>query len=126
MEDTLPASRVLSSQIPGYDGGEVDINETVEVMFPINVRKCLQLTCNACTIVAMRWFICIHLYSTYHYMQIKYMDWQVFMVESGPIALYTMASRNHFLKYPSSLFIGESPEPYSHIRKGETVSLCLL
>ena len=48
MEDTLPASRVLSSQIPGYDGGEVDTNETVEVMFPLNVRKCLQLTCNAC------------------------------------------------------------------------------
>ena len=40
-EDTLPASRVLSSQIPGYDGGEVDTNETVEVMFPINVRKCM-------------------------------------------------------------------------------------
>ena len=39
VEDTLPASRVLSSQIPGYDGGEVDTNETVEVMFPINVRK---------------------------------------------------------------------------------------
>ena len=45
MEDILLASRVLSSQIPGYDGGEVDTNETVEVMFPLNVRKCLQLTC---------------------------------------------------------------------------------
>ena len=40
-EDIFPATRVLSSQIPGYDGGEVDTNETVEVMFPINVRKCL-------------------------------------------------------------------------------------
>ena len=118
---------MLSSQIPGYDGGEVDTNKTVEVLFPINVRKCLQLTCNAYTIVATRWFVSIHLYSTCHYMQIKYMEWKVFMVESGPIiALYTMASRNHFLKYPSLLFIGESPEPYSHIRKGEAVPLCLL
>ena len=38
-EEFLPASRVLSSQIPGYDGGEVDTNETVEVMFPLNVRN---------------------------------------------------------------------------------------
>ena len=38
-EDSLLASHVLSSQIPGYDGGEVDTNETVKVMFPINVRK---------------------------------------------------------------------------------------
>ena len=48
MEDTLPASRVLASQIPGYDGGEVDTNETVEVMFPITVRKYLWSSCNAC------------------------------------------------------------------------------
>ena len=42
-EDTLLASCVLSSQILGYDGGEVDTNETVEVMFPINVRKYLHV-----------------------------------------------------------------------------------
>ena len=49
MEDTLPASCVLSSQIPGYDGGEVDTNETVEVMFPINVcKECMQLPRIAC------------------------------------------------------------------------------
>ena len=41
VEDTLPASRVISSPIPGYDGGEVDTSETVEVMFPLNVRKCI-------------------------------------------------------------------------------------
>ena len=40
-EDTHLASCVLSSQIPGYDGGEVDTNETVEVMFPINVSICM-------------------------------------------------------------------------------------
>lgn len=38
VEDTLAASLVLSSQIPGYDGGEVATNETVEIMFPVNVR----------------------------------------------------------------------------------------
>ena len=42
VEDTLPASRVLSSQIPGYDGREVDTKETVEVIFPVNVRMYLQ------------------------------------------------------------------------------------
>ena len=42
VEDTLPASRVLSSQIPGYDGEEVNTNETVEVIFPVNVRMYLQ------------------------------------------------------------------------------------
>ena len=35
--DTVPASLVLSSQIPGYDGRELDINETVELTFPIKV-----------------------------------------------------------------------------------------
>ena len=39
VEETLPASRVLSCQIPGYDGGEVDTNETVEMVFPIIVRR---------------------------------------------------------------------------------------
>ena len=55
-EDSLPASRVLSSQIPGYDGGEVDTNETVEVMFSINVRKYWYLwsPCNTC------YFYCQH------------------------------------------------------------------
>ena len=38
-EETFPASRVISSQILGYDGGEVDSNERVEVTFPVNVRK---------------------------------------------------------------------------------------
>ena len=37
-EETFPASRVISSQILGYDGGEVDSNEGVEVIFPVNVR----------------------------------------------------------------------------------------
>ena len=37
-EETFPASRVISSQILGYDGGEVDSNERVEVTFPVNVR----------------------------------------------------------------------------------------
>ena len=36
--DSLPASRVLSSQITGYHGSEVDSKETVELIFPINVR----------------------------------------------------------------------------------------
>ena len=36
-EETFPASRVISSQILGYDGGEVDSKEKVEVIFPVNV-----------------------------------------------------------------------------------------
>ena len=39
-EETFPASRVISSQILGYDGGEVDTKERVEVTFPVNVRMC--------------------------------------------------------------------------------------
>ena len=39
VKETLPVSRVFSSQIPGYDGGEVDTNETVEMVFPIIVRR---------------------------------------------------------------------------------------
>ena len=35
---TLPASLVLSSQIAGYSGGEVDSNATVGITFPIKVR----------------------------------------------------------------------------------------
>ena len=42
--ETSSASLVLSSQIPGYDGGEVDTNEKVELSFPIKVydelREC--------------------------------------------------------------------------------------
>ena len=34
---TLPASLVLSSQIAGYSGGEVDSNATVDITFPIKV-----------------------------------------------------------------------------------------
>jgi len=37
-EETFPASRVISSQILGYSGGEVDSNERAEVTFPVNVR----------------------------------------------------------------------------------------
>ena len=37
-EETFTASRVISSQILGYNGGEVDSNERVEVIFPVNVR----------------------------------------------------------------------------------------
>ena len=44
VEDTLPASHVLSSQIPGYDGREVDTKEKVELIFPVNVRMCLHVT----------------------------------------------------------------------------------
>ena len=40
-EEVSPASRVFSSQIPGYDGGEVDTNETVEIIFPLIVRMCI-------------------------------------------------------------------------------------
>ena len=57
-EYTLPASSVISSQIPGYDGREVDTNETVEVTFPIHVRKhALAHHTNACChiiVIAMR------------------------------------------------------------------------
>ena len=51
VEDTLPASCVLSSQIPGYDGGEVDTNETVEVMFPINVCKEMHVITSYCLLL---------------------------------------------------------------------------
>ena len=57
-EYTLPASSVISSQIPGYDGRELDTNETVEVTFPIHVRKhALAHHTNACChiiVIAMR------------------------------------------------------------------------
>ena len=36
---TLPASLVLSSQIAGYRGGEVDSNATVDITFPIKVYE---------------------------------------------------------------------------------------
>ena len=36
-EETLPASRVISSKILGYDGGEVNSNERVEAIFPVNI-----------------------------------------------------------------------------------------
>lgn len=36
-EQVFPASLVLSSQIPGYNGSKVDTKEKVEVTFPINV-----------------------------------------------------------------------------------------
>ena len=39
-EETLPASRVISSQILGYDGREVDSKERVEVTFPVHVSLC--------------------------------------------------------------------------------------
>ena len=39
-EETFPASRVISSQIYGYDGGKVDAKERVEGIFPVNVRMC--------------------------------------------------------------------------------------
>ena len=45
-QETFPASRVISSQILGYDGGEVDSNERVKVLFPVHVSLffiCLQL-----------------------------------------------------------------------------------
>ena len=45
-QETFPASRVISSQILGYDGGEVDTKERVEVIFPVHVSLsfiCLQL-----------------------------------------------------------------------------------
>ena len=38
-EENFPASQMISSQILGYDGGEVDSKEKVEIMFPLNVRK---------------------------------------------------------------------------------------
>ena len=33
----IPASLILSSQIAGYSGGEVDSNATVDITFPIKV-----------------------------------------------------------------------------------------
>ena len=39
-EETFPASRVISSQILGYNGGKVDTEEMVEVIFPVNVSMC--------------------------------------------------------------------------------------
>ena len=38
-EEATPASLVLSSQILGYSGGDLDTNETVELTFPIKVYK---------------------------------------------------------------------------------------
>ena len=39
-EETLPASSVISSQILGYDGREVNSKERVEVLFPVHVSLC--------------------------------------------------------------------------------------
>ena len=39
-EETFPASSVISSQIIGYDGGEVNSKERVEVLFPVHVSLC--------------------------------------------------------------------------------------
>ena len=39
-EETFPASRVISSQILGYDGREVNSKERVEVLFPVHVSLC--------------------------------------------------------------------------------------
>ena len=39
-EETLPASRVMSSQILGYDGREVNSKERVEVLSPLHVSLC--------------------------------------------------------------------------------------
>ena len=36
-EEAIPASRVISSQILGYDGREVDTKERAQVIFPVNV-----------------------------------------------------------------------------------------
>ena len=44
-EETQAASLVFSSQIPGYDGGEVNTTETVEITFPLIVRHCMH-TCS--------------------------------------------------------------------------------
>ena len=41
-EETQAASLVFSSQIPGYDGGEVNTTETVEITFPLIVRNCMR------------------------------------------------------------------------------------
>ena len=38
--ETFPASRMISSQILGYDGREVDSKEKVEVIFPVHVSLC--------------------------------------------------------------------------------------
>ena len=37
-EELLPASLVVSSQISGYSGGDVNANESVEITFPIKVH----------------------------------------------------------------------------------------
>ena len=42
-EETFPASRVISSQIIGYDGEEVDSKDKVEVIFPVHVSLCFTL-----------------------------------------------------------------------------------
>ena len=53
-EDISPASLVLSIQILGYDGGEVDSSEPVTMTFPINVRPCSPLP-HKCMYVADCW-----------------------------------------------------------------------
>ena len=39
-EETFPASSVISSQILGYNGREVNSKERVEVLFPVHVSLC--------------------------------------------------------------------------------------
>ena len=39
-EETFPASRMISSQILGYNGGKVNSKERVKVLFPVHVSLC--------------------------------------------------------------------------------------
>lgn len=41
-EKQFPATLVVSSQIPGYRGGEVNTSATVDITFPIKVRMLQQ------------------------------------------------------------------------------------
>lgn len=64
-EQVFPASLVISSQIPGYNGSKVDTKEMVEVIFHINVRVCFR----ACLHVA-RLHIAYAVHSCMHHLYV--------------------------------------------------------
>ena len=93
-EETFPASRVISSQILGYDGREVNSKERVKVTFPVNVSLWFmpaiivtykQINTYIC-INHMLWqwtklvmMLCIHMLPYFH--KVTIMHWNIVSIK---------------------------------------------
>ena len=124
-EETLPASRVVSSQIPDYDGGEVDTNETVEIIFPLIVRNyvsCLFIEGNTIP------FLC-HMQQSYG-CNMYLNELKLLLYPACTLHRYYIRVMLHVFSNVNLLsFIilaGEGNESYSSSWEKEGVSLCLL